>query len=560
MKLLNSKKLIFAFIHSVKDALAANKIYFILGAIFVLSTGICQISIPYIIGKLIDVLSRNNGSSEVIFWAVSFFSIFGLNTVFTLLKKYCFAKFAEKTTISITSMIFSKVIRLPLYYFDKNNIGDLTSRINNDIQALKKLFSEQIAQLLYQPLIMIGCLCNLFLISAKLTIILLMVFPLILFLSLRFGNKIKALSKRTFDLYANANNILVEDLKLIRVIKSFSSEYVEEKRYNAILSEVEEKSVEVTVSVTKLQSVISLMLLFGLCVVIGYAIFLIENALLTSGQLLEYIICTIFIINAFSNTANTFGIIMNSVGVYSNIHQILAQDIENLGQTNSCKIQFEELSFKHVFFSYPKRNIQILQDISFSIKRGEKIGIIGVSGGGKSTLVKLMLRFYNPICGNIYINQIPIEHFPLMSYRKIFGYVSQEVELFAGSIKENIMYPEILSENEVVEAAKKSCAHDFIMKLPDKYETKIGENGVILSGGQRQRISIARALSKHPQILILDEATSALDKETEGYINEFVSSNIEDVTMIVLSHKMQIINRMDRVFDIKNNNLIEQKL
>lgn len=555
--LMGVRKNILAFVYSIQDAIAANKMYLISGMVLVLASGTCQVSLPSVVGRLVDVLSLNEECSEIVLWGAFFFGVFGLNTVLTLLKKYCFTKFAEKTTIAITGMLFSKIIRFPLCYFDKNSIGDLASRINNDIQSMKRLFSEQTAQLLYHPFVILGCLCNLFLVNVKLTLLLLMVFPVIMWLSIRFGNRIKALSKKTFDMYADANKILVEDLRLIRVVKSFNGEKAEDRRFDSILDGLEKKAVEANFSITRLQAAISLMLLVGLSVVICYALFLIGKSEMTSGQLLEFLMCSIFIINALSNSANTYGIVMNSAGMLGYFRQLLNQDMEDVECVTGADIQFEELSFRDVDFIYSIRNSLILKKICFSIRKGEKIGVFGASGEGKSTLVKLMMRFYNPTRGEICVNNVNARQFPLASYRKIFGYVSQEVELFSGSIKENIMYPEVIPEERMLEMAKKSCAHEFIMRLPQGYDTKVGENGVNLSGGQRQRISIARALAKQSQILILDEATSALDRETEESINQFVSCNTSDLTIIVLSHKISIINKMDRVFRIENNSLIE---
>lgn len=538
-------------------SITMNRKYFLIGILMVLCTSMTQVSLPYLLGQFIDMLSGNFYISDVVIWTVLLFCIFGLNTIFALIKKYNFALFAEKMTISITKILFSKIIRYPISFFDENHIGELISRINYDLQALKKIFSEQIAQLLYQPFIILFCVCNLFLINIQLALLLFSTFPLIFYWSTILGNKIKKLSKESYDLYANANNILTEDLHLIRVIKCFSSETLEESKYHSALLNIEKKSISISFTIILLQSIISFLLLTGLAIILIFAILLINKHEITTGKLFEFVMCTIFIVNSFSNMSSVFSTIMKSLGIVETFQNLLNVK-EEQAYGISLKSNFQKIQFKNVCFEYSIRPIQVLNDICFSIRKGDKIGIIGESGGGKSTLIQLLLRFYRPVKGRILIDGNDIFSISLSDYRKMFGVVPQDIKLFSGSIKNNIMYPSSsISMDEVISASKQACAHDFIQALPQGYDTIIGENGITLSGGQRQRIAIARALTQHPQILILDEATSALDIETEKSINVFLSNIASKITIIVLSHRLSIIKQMNRVYEIKDKCLTE---
>lgn len=537
---------------SFKLPIRGNRKYFIIGVFLVLCSGLSQASLPYLIGRLVDVLSGKDIGVSILFCCCILFTAFFLNTLFNMIKSYCFLVFAEKTTVEIIQLLFSKIIRYPISFFDKAQVGSLSSRLNNDIQSLKRLFSDQVGQLIFHPLIIIFCLCDLFIVNFKLTLLLLLTFPLILKMSLILGDKIKKLSREAYNNYAEANHILAEDFMLIRVIKSFCSEEREENKYNGFMYEIRRKSVAASFTGTLLQFAISCLLLVGLFLIMLYAIYLIQQSKMTAGKLFEFVMCTIFIVNAISGISSIFASIMHTLGVVVTFRNLLDVKEENeLGRFLPDGLH--ELLFDNVCFAYESRPEIVLNEVNLAIHVGERVGIIGESGGGKSTLVQLLLRFYQPISGTILLDGVDVTKFSLKDYRKLFGVVSQSIELFSGSIKDNIMYPDTDKvDEEVIAAARCACAHDFIEKLPDGYDTVIGENGISLSGGQRQRIAIARALIRRPKIIILDEATSALDQETEQCINSFLSEISRDTTLIVLSHRMSIIRQMDKVYEIKN--------
>ncbi len=551
-------------IFALKDAYSPFKRYFILGVVFILLTSLTQVSLPYLFGQLIDGATKNTTGifSNLKYISFAIFLAFLLNSIFKLIKNYLFFIFAEKTTFRIMNQVFSKLIRQPLKFYDTNLVGDLFSRINTDIALIKSIFSEQIASVIYQPFIIIFCFVNLFSINYKLTFLLILVFPPAVYFSLKLAMKVRKLSRETLNYYSSANVILQESLQLVRTIKTFNNEHIEEEKYSKALDNILRKSISTSIAKIAIEGVASFVLLLGIIIIIWYASELVATATITTGKLIEFIVNAVFIGSAYSAISIAFGTIQKSIGATERINILLnepAEDITQVAIGDELADFNGSLKFNDVCFNYPSRESTVVLDgLNLEIRKGDKIGIIGESGGGKSTILQLLLRFYHLSNGQITIDGLNINEIPLSSYRRLFGVVSQEIKLFSGTINDNIKYgnPEA-SDLDVINASKISNSYDFIQKLPDKFNSLVGENGVTLSGGQRQRIAITRALLVNPKVLILDEATSALDNELESIINESLVEFMKNKTTIVLSHKLSIIMKMDRIFKVENGKLIE---
>lgn len=549
--------------YTFKQDILKYKKNFISGTAFIILTSITQLSIPFLLGKLIDSTNGKIPDINLGLGSLSLFVciIFLLNSIFKLIKNYFFVAFSEKVIAQIMNRVFLKLVKLPLEFYDKNLVGDIFSRINTDIGMLRNMFSEQIASAIYQPFIIIFCFLYLFIINYKLTLLLLLIFPPVIYFSLKLALKVKKLSTETLNYNASANVILEESLQLIRTVKLFCNENLESSKYEKYLNKAVNKSIATSVSRILIEGLASFVLLFGIFIIIGYATSLVSSKIITIGELVEFIVCIIFIGNAFSAISIALGSIQKSSGATDRIKNIMNEKEEEIQGTPSRNlILFENnIRFKNIHFNYPARNnVIIFNKLNLTINKGEKIGIIGESGAGKSTILLLLLRFYEPQEGEITLDGININSIPLSSYRTLFAIVSQEVKLFSGNIKDNIIYGvQDSTEEDIIIACKKAKCYDFISKLPQKLYTLIGENGITLSGGQRQRVAIARAIILNPQILILDEATSALDSDTECMIEKSIIDAMKDKTMIVLSHRLSIIKKMDRIFKVEKGNLIE---
>lgn len=467
--------------------------------------------------------------------------------------------FGEKSVLNIMHQTFSKLIKYPVSFFDKNNTGELFSRINTDITSLKSIYSEQLASIIYNPFIILFCALNVFRINWKLAIIVLIILPTCIFLMTKFGKKIKQQSKSILDQYSIANIILSENLKLIRVVKIFNRELFESKRYSNALECILIKIKNAVILRSALYGVSSLLLITSLTIIIYFSSQLLHQGIISTGQLTELLINVIYINNAFANISIAYTNFQKSSGATENIHNMLNEKIEKI-IPDSPVVHFQHKLIINInSFSYPVNIHQpILESVNLKIKKGEKIGIIGVSGGGKSTIIKLLLQLYNSYDGEILLDGLDIRKLDLSSYRQLFGVVSQEVDLFSASIYDNIRYGNLTaSEGEIIDAAIIAGAFDFINSFPKKFDTLVGENGVMLSGGQRQRIALARAIIKDPEILILDEATSALDIDTEHFISSSLEKKMINKTIIILTHKPSLIKSVDRLYKIQDKLVTE---
>ena len=546
----------------LKEVAKKNWFLLIAAIICMLLSSLTQIALPRLIGMLID--NQNHISkpvSTISQLSIFIFTILCLNTVFKLIKNYLFLLYAEKSISQLVISLYSRIIQFPISFFDKSLKGEIFSRINTDITIIKTVFSQQIANLILYPLVILICLINIISINLTLSLLVITTFPVILYISSLIGNKIKKVSKQTLDLQAVSNVTLQETLLLIRTIKIFSKEELEINKYNSKINNVLHKSISLARSKIHLQALASLLLLSNIVIILWYSSTLVIDNVLTTGQVLEYMANTFFIGNSFSMISNTYGVIQKSAGAFSSIKRLLNQPIEEDKDNYIEKHSFNShLELNKVSFSYPSRTkVKIFSDLKVTIKKGEKIGIIGTSGEGKSTLLQLLLRFYSPSEGKIRIDNLDVTTISLSHYRKLFSVVTQDVNLFSTNILENIRYGNASAkEEDIIKASKIANAYDFIMKLPEKFNSFVGDNGVTLSGGQRQRIAIARAIISNPEILILDEPTSALDTESEITINDSIFEVMYNKTIIVFTHRPSVLDKLDRVFIIKNGKLIEK--
>ncbi len=551
----------------IKDIIAPLKYYLIFGIICMFFSSVSKIALPHFIGILID-FSENSSSSQIIKDSnnliIFIFIALLISTIFQVSKNYFFFLFAEKSVISMMQTLYSRLVRFPISFYDKNLKGDLFSRINTEISTIKNIFSQQVSSLLYHPFIISICIINIFRINVLLSIILVSTIPIVTYISLRLGDKVKKISKETLDLYASSNVLLEETLTLIKTIKIFNKESYQEDKYSSSTNQVLSKSIHLAVTRIILQVVASSLLLVNIIVIFWLASKLMFENKITIGQLLEYITNTFFIGSSISSMASAYGIIKKSSGAFSSLKKLFDEPTELIDKMHISNegIKFtESIVFDKVSFCYPTRKENIVfKDLDVSINKGDKIGFIGSSGQGKSTLLNLLLRFYNTNNGLITIDNKNINSISLSQYRNIFTVVSQEIVLFSGSVLDNISYGKSnVSFKDIVRACEMSNALEFISKLPNKFDTQVGDNGVSLSGGQRQRIAIARAILKDPEIFVFDEATSALDRESESIINQSILNSLRGKTIIVFSHKLSIMQEMDKVYEIRNGTLIEIK-
>lgn len=472
-----------------------------------------------------------------------------------------FAHASEKGTADLRKALYDKIISLPINFFEKNQSGELISRLTSDVDKLYNLFSITLVEIIRQVILLIGSVIILVYSNPSLTLVVLATFPAVVVFAMFFGKYIRKLSKEKQNAMAETNVILSESIQSIQVVKSFTSELFETMRYGTTNAKVVKIAIKYARGRGIFASFIVSILFGALCFVMWKAATMVQSGDLDAGNLLGFVAFSGVIGAAIASLGTFYAEILGAIGATERIREILALPSEVELKENKQPLSLQgNIEYDNVSFAYPERNdIPIFEGLNFQVQAGQKIALVGQSGSGKSTIVSLLLRFYNLDSGEIRVDGKPIVDYNITAYRENIAFVPQEVILFGGTIRENIMYGKPnATQEEIHTAAQKANAWEFIQSFPEGLDTIIGERGVKLSGGQRQRISIARAILKNPTLLILDEATSSLDAESEKVVQDALNNLMEGRTSIIIAHRLATIRNVDCIFVIENGKIIEK--
>ncbi len=537
---------------------------FIIGCGFLVLSSITSLMFPYVAGKLIDAAtgSAQGYLNNINYIAGGLIAVLILQSIFSYIRVWLFALVTEKSMADIRKRLYNCIIAMPIPFFDQHRVGELISRITSDVTQLQETISLTLAEFFRQIATLIVGISIILITSTKLTLMMLATYPLMVVIAIVFGKYIRKLSKQTQDALADANVVVDETFQAINVVKAFTNEQYEAKRFGTAIDKV----VAFALSAAKYRGAFISFIIFGLfggiVLVLWYGATLVSAGEMTIGDLTAFIIYTAFIGGSVGGMGEVYSKIQKTVGSSERLLEILKTNPEidatkNIGSKTNIN---GKITFDKVQFEYPTRkDVQVLKGVSFNIAEGEKVALVGPSGAGKSTIVQLLLRYYNIETGSISIDDKNIQELPPQQLRSNIGIVPQEVILFGGTIKENILYGKInATESELTEAARKANALQFIQSFPDGFDTVVGERGVKLSGGQKQRIAIARAILKNPKILVLDEATSSLDAESETLVQEALDELMKDRTTVIIAHRLSTIRKADRIMVIDKGQIIEQ--
>lgn len=548
--------------------------WFIVGLIALIFSSSTMLAFPYLAGVLLDVANgvpvRYFDSIPQV--AIALFAVLLFQSAFSFTRVYTFALVTERSLADLRKAVYEKLVRLSLTFFDKHRVGELMSRVTSDVGTLAEAFGFTLAELLRQfATLIFGSIIILFL-APRLTGFMLLTFPVLVLLALVFGKFIRKMSRKTQDKLAEANVVVEESLQSITVVKAFTNEAFETKRYGKALDEV----VTVAIHTARFRGLfISFIIfaLFGGIVAVGwYGASLVASQTITVGELFSFVFYTSFIGASIAGLGDNYTQLQRAIGASERLREILNEPTEFerpadgsrqvavplTSDAKDLKLR-GKIEFRDVSFAYPTRkDVQVLDSLNFTIAPGEKVALVGRSGSGKSTIISLLMRFYGPDKGAIYTDDVAVSDIGLGGYRKNVGIVPQEVLLFGGSIRDNIAYAKPgATLDEVREAARKANALEFIESFPEQFDTLVGERGVKLSGGQRQRVAIARAILKDPAILVLDEATSSLDVHSEALVQQALDKLMEGRTTIIIAHRLSTIKKVDRIFVIQEGRLAE---
>jgi ABC-type multidrug transport system fused ATPase/permease subunit len=537
---------------------------FYIGLGFLLFSSLTFMAFPAVTGQLIDASVGKSTflGQNINYIALMLFAVIALQGIFSFFRVYFFAQVSENAIADVRKSLYSQFMGLPLTFFETRRVGEITSRITSDVSYIQDGFSITLAELFRQVTTLLVGIGFIMFISVKLSLFMLATFPVLVILAMVFGKRLKKLSRKTQDELAVTNVIVEETLQAIQVVKAFTNELFEINRYRQALNRSVKTAITTSFYRGAFISFIIIGLFGGIILVIWYGATLVQRGDLTFGQLTSFILYTSFIGASVAGLGDLYAKIQVSIGASERILEILDMPMEqhDLAAAAGSQVRFNgNVRYDHVGFSYPTRpDLQVLQNIDFEIKSGEKIALVGSSGAGKSTIAQLLMRFYPVDQGGIFIDGQNISHMHLHELRSNLGIVPQEVLLFGGTIKENIAYGKPnATEEEVMVAAQKANALQFIQSFPEGLNTVVGERGIKLSGGQRQRIAIARAILKDPAILILDEATSSLDSESEMLVQGAMDELMKDRTTIIIAHRLATIRKVDKILVIDRGQIAE---
>jgi len=534
---------------------------FILGMVFLLFSSLLLLTFPFVAGKLIDTASGESWIfTDVNSIALILLGILFIQSIFSFFRVWFFAKVSERSMRDIRLALYGRLVNLPMTFYDKRRTGELISRITSDVSLLQDTFSVTLAELFRQVITLLAGTVFLIYTTPKLTLFMLATFPVLVVIAMVFGKYIRKLSKATQDELAAANVIVEETLQSIMTVKSFTGEEYESTRYGKGLNRVVAVALKTAGFRGAFISFIIFALFGGIVAVMWYGATLVSSGDMSIGDLVSFVLYTTFIGASIAGLGDIYSQIQKAIGSSERVLEILDEEPEeSLSAKSSKKVQ-GNVVFRNVAFQYPTRpEVRVLKNINFEVKAGDKIALAGHSGAGKSTIIQLLMRFYDLEVGNIQIDGEPIKNWNLKQLRSNMGVVPQEVLLFGGSIRENIAYAKPnATEEEIISASKKANAWQFIKKFPEGLDTLVGERGIKLSGGQRQRIAIARAILKDPAILILDEATSSLDAESEALVQDALNKLMKDRTTIIIAHRLATIRKVDRIYVLRDGEIVEE--
>jgi subfamily B ATP-binding cassette protein MsbA len=515
--------------------------------------------IPKIIGEIIDNVLATKDLSALNNIAIGIIVLMILQGIFLYGQTYFMAYVGQKVIIDIRRAIYQHLQQLSLLFFETRQIGTIMSYITNDVAALQSALVDNVIELVTQSVVLIGSIIFMFYLDWKLAFITFASLPFIIQAINISGRKLRIKSRVLQERAAHITAFLQESLSAVRVVKSFVREDYELNRFDHENNQnfnAQMKTVQIASIITP---VINILTAIGVTGIVWFGGHEVIDGNLTSGALISFLTYAINLTTPIKRLSSVYGNIQKALAAAQRVFEIIDMepDIKNSPTAITLPPVNGHVVFHDVTFEY-KIGEPVLSNLSFEAKPGQMVALVGPSGSGKTTIANLIPRFYDPVSGYIEIDGVKIKEVTLNSLREQIGIVPQETLLFNGTVYENIIYGDLhASQSAIIDAAKAANAHNFIIEMPNGYETLIGERGSTLSGGQRQRIAIARAILKNPQILILDEATSALDTESESLVQEALNKLMVGRTSFVIAHRLSTVQKADLILVMEKGKIIE---
>lgn len=509
-----------------------------------------------------SLLLRDTAISTVSAVCVALIVVFSAKNISLYIKNITLSIVQYRLIRDLRNKLYSHFHYLSLSYFNKNKSGELTAVLVNDIDNMRNSLSIMFQKLFVEPINIIILMSLLFIVSTKLALIALLIIPVSGIIIFGISHSIRRRSARSQAQLAGMTSMIAETIGSMRIVKAFATKGFEinrfaketQKYYKLMIRRDRLRFVSSPVSETFGATIAALLLWVG-----ARDVLVIES--ISSEDFLRFILLLFSLFQPLKNLTNVVNELQNGLASADRVFAIMdiKSDIQDVDNAFKVKDLNSSLSFNDVSFTYGNKDEKVLNNINFKINKGEIFALVGPSGAGKSTLVDLIPRFYDTMSGSIKIDGKDIKDLELKSLRSLMGIVTQETFLFDDTVKANISYGvENISDDEIKDASKAANAHEFIRKLPDGYNTIIGERGVSLSGGQKQRIAIARAIVKNPPILILDEATSSLDSESEKHVQSAIENLMSERTVFVIAHRLSTVHNANKILVLENGQIVQE--
>ena len=522
------------------------------------------LAFPMVVRYMLDAAFVRQNREVLDRIAIGLVLLFSVQAVLNYAQTYLLSAVGERVVAGLRSELFAKLLDMPPGFFAERRTGELTSRLTTDIGLLQGVLSHQVAEFSRQMLALVGGIILLTFMQPRLTLTALLVVPLVIGSALFFGRRLRRMTVGVQDKVAEATAVAEEAFSQIRTVQSFVQEPAERARYGErILASVKAALIRAQVRGVFF-GVLTFSTFVGIVFVLWQGGLLVLEGKLTPGELVQFLLYTITIAAAIGALASFFSSYQEAVGAAERVFEILETRPTITDPESPVELPAPvrgSVGFERVSFRYQRSPSLpwILEDIDLHCRPGEVLALVGPSGGGKTTLVSLLPRFWDVDRGRVLLDGVDVRNLRLADLRAAIGIVPQDPALFSGSIRENIAYARPGAVTEEVEAAAQAAhAHEFIERLPQGYDTLVGERGVKLSGGQRQRIAIARAILKNPSVLILDEATSSLDTESERLIEDALSKLLVGRTTLIIAHRLSTVRRANRLIVIDHGRIVEE--
>lgn len=557
----SSKKL--KSIQSLGPFLKPYKKQLLIAAISLILAAAATLVVPLCFRRIVDLGFSNVSHEQINLTFINLFAAAFVLAFASALRYYIVSWLGERVTSDIRKAVYSHIIVQSPEFFETKQSGELLSRINNDTSIVQILVGTSVSMAVRNLFLLVGGMTMMFITSVKLSLLILATLLLTVIPVMLMGKKVRQLSRNSQDKIALSSAIAGEKINAILTVQSFTNEKNEIKAFDQTIETSFLAAITRSAARGKLTFVAILLGFTSIIAVLWLGAYAVSNQEMSGGQLTQFFLYAVIVAGSIAALSEVIGDVQRAIGASDRLLELLrlqsqVRNPETPFAPRKRHHQAISIDIENLSFHYPSLPNPVLSGLTLNIQAGEKIAIVGPSGSGKTTLFKLIQRFYDPQSGSICFDGVDIRQFQLEDLRKLIGVVPQDISIFSENALENIRYGNMdASDEQVIQASKLASVDEFISKLPEGYNTYLGDRGVRLSGGQKQRIAIARALLKDPPLLLLDEATSSLDAESERLVQHALDEAMKGRTSIVIAHRLATVKKADRIVVIEHGRIVE---